>query len=156
VVKIRTYLLLFTNEIRNLFFFVGVCGENNFVNKKLFYSIIMAGFTESALVKKLEELNSSQQSIQTLSLWLIHHRKHHGLIAKVWLRELIKGTETPTSSKRFLVTICAINYVFLFILFYYIQYLVHFNYYLSVIYIASYGEMLHSVCNIFKLLFLPV
>ncbi|XP_012271931.1 regulation of nuclear pre-mRNA domain-containing protein 1B isoform X2 [Orussus abietinus] len=50
----------------------------------------MAGFTESALVKKLMDLNPSQQSIQTLSLWLIHHRKHHPTIVKVWFKEMCK------------------------------------------------------------------
>nr|CAD7444822.1 unnamed protein product [Timema bartmani] len=54
----------------------------------------MAGFTESALAKKLSDLNSSQQSIQTLSLWLIHHRKHHATIVKVWFKELVKGKLT--------------------------------------------------------------
>ncbi|KAH8262451.1 hypothetical protein KR026_006135 [Drosophila bipectinata] len=48
----------------------------------------MSAFTESALMKKLAELNSSQQSIQTLSLWLIHHRKHSAVIVKTWQREL--------------------------------------------------------------------
>ncbi|XP_063244707.1 regulation of nuclear pre-mRNA domain-containing protein 1B [Bacillus rossius redtenbacheri] len=52
---------------------------------------MMAGFTESAMVKKLAEVNSSQQSIQTLSLWLIHHRKHHATIVKVWFKELLKA-----------------------------------------------------------------
>ncbi|XP_046752508.1 regulation of nuclear pre-mRNA domain-containing protein 1B isoform X2 [Diprion similis] len=51
----------------------------------------MAGFTESALVKKLLDLNPSQQSIQTLSLWLIHHRKHHPTIVKVWYKEMCKA-----------------------------------------------------------------
>jgi regulator of Ty1 transposition protein 103 len=51
----------------------------------------MSAFTESALVKKLTDLNSSQQSIQTLSLWLIHHRKHHGIVVKTWLKEIQKG-----------------------------------------------------------------
>ncbi|XP_055687561.1 regulation of nuclear pre-mRNA domain-containing protein 1B [Lutzomyia longipalpis] len=50
----------------------------------------MSSFTESALVKKLTDLNPSQQSIQTLSLWLIHHRKHHVSIVKTWLKELQK------------------------------------------------------------------
>ncbi|KAF7388899.1 hypothetical protein HZH66_010036 [Vespula vulgaris] len=50
----------------------------------------MTGFTESALVKRLMDLNPSQQSIQTLSLWLIHHRKHHPTIVKVWFREMCK------------------------------------------------------------------
>ena len=54
----------------------------------------MAGFTESALFKKLEDLNESQQSIQTLSLWLIHHRKHYQLIVKTWAKELNKGLYT--------------------------------------------------------------
>ncbi|CAB3363621.1 Hypothetical predicted protein [Cloeon dipterum] len=53
----------------------------------------MTGFTEGALVKKLCELNASQQSIQTLSLWLIHHRKHHTVIVKVWMRELVKAKD---------------------------------------------------------------
>uniref|UniRef100_A0A3Q1IAS7 CID domain-containing protein n=1 Tax=Anabas testudineus TaxID=64144 RepID=A0A3Q1IAS7_ANATE len=51
----------------------------------------MSSFSESALVKKLSELSSSQQSVQTLSLWIIHHRKHSGLIVKVWHRELKKA-----------------------------------------------------------------
>lgn len=50
----------------------------------------MSAFSESALIKKLLELNASQQSIQTLSLWLIHHRKHHGIIVKTWQKELLK------------------------------------------------------------------
>ncbi|ALC43911.1 CG9018 [Drosophila busckii] len=48
----------------------------------------MSTFTESALLKKLHELNTSQQSIQTLSLWLIHHRKHHAVIVQTWQKEL--------------------------------------------------------------------
>ncbi|KAF3860235.1 hypothetical protein F7725_000490 [Dissostichus mawsoni] len=51
----------------------------------------MSSFSESALEKKLTELSSSQQSVQTLSLWIIHHRKHSGLIVKVWHRELRKA-----------------------------------------------------------------
>ncbi|KAL7302933.1 regulation of nuclear pre-mRNA domain-containing protein 1B isoform X1 [Trichogramma pretiosum] len=54
----------------------------------------MAGFTESALLKKLVDLNCSQQSIQTLSLWLIHHRKHHALIVKIWYKELCKSKDS--------------------------------------------------------------
>lgn len=52
----------------------------------------MSSFSESALEKKLSELSNSQQSVQTLSLWLIHHRKHAGPIVSVWHRELRKGT----------------------------------------------------------------
>lgn len=51
----------------------------------------MSGFSESALERKLAELTNSQQSIQTLSLWKIHHRRHHKAIVNVWLRELKKA-----------------------------------------------------------------
>ncbi|ETE61825.1 Regulation of nuclear pre-mRNA domain-containing protein 1B, partial [Ophiophagus hannah] len=50
----------------------------------------MSSFSESALERKLSELSNSQQSVQTLSLWLIHHRKHAGPIVVVWHRELRK------------------------------------------------------------------
>ncbi|XP_056633568.1 regulation of nuclear pre-mRNA domain-containing protein 1B [Diorhabda carinulata] len=52
------------------------------------------GFTETAFIKKLAELNNSSQSIQTLSLWLIHHRKHYSTVAKIWIRELIKAKDS--------------------------------------------------------------
>lgn len=51
----------------------------------------MSGFTESGLERKLAELNSTQVSIQTLSLWLLHHRKHVGSIVKIWYKEFLKG-----------------------------------------------------------------
>lgn len=41
--------------------------------------------------KKLSELSNSQQSVQTLSLWLIHHRKHSSPIISVWHKELKKA-----------------------------------------------------------------
>jgi hypothetical protein len=51
----------------------------------------MSSFTENSLVKKLGDLNNTQQSIQTLSLWLIHHRKHAASIVQIWYKELCKG-----------------------------------------------------------------
>uniref|UniRef100_A0A8B9MPY5 Regulation of nuclear pre-mRNA domain-containing protein 1A n=1 Tax=Accipiter nisus TaxID=211598 RepID=A0A8B9MPY5_9AVES len=51
----------------------------------------MSAFSEAALERKLSELSNSQQSVQTLSLWLIHHRKHSALIVSVWERELRKA-----------------------------------------------------------------
>ena len=53
----------------------------------------MSGFSDAALEKKLAELNNSQQSIQTLSLWLIHHRKHHASINDVIQNSRKKGPE---------------------------------------------------------------
>lgn len=51
----------------------------------------MSSFSDNNFVKKLGELNNTQQSIQTLSLWLIHHRKHSKTIVQVWLREMQRG-----------------------------------------------------------------
>ncbi|XP_066572097.1 regulation of nuclear pre-mRNA domain-containing protein 1A [Amia ocellicauda] len=51
----------------------------------------MSAFSEAALEKKLSELSNSQQSVQTLSLWLIHHRKHSKTIVTVWFNELRKA-----------------------------------------------------------------
>ena len=51
----------------------------------------MASFSESGLLKKFEALNSSLQSIQTLSLWIIYHRKHCAQIVNVWFREFLAG-----------------------------------------------------------------
>ncbi|XP_022669806.1 regulation of nuclear pre-mRNA domain-containing protein 1B-like isoform X1 [Varroa destructor] len=49
----------------------------------------MSTFSEESLVKRLKELNQTQQAIETLSLWLIHHRKHHKRIAEVWMKTLL-------------------------------------------------------------------
>ena len=51
----------------------------------------MAAFSEDNFVKKLADLNNSQQSIQTLSLWLIHHRKRSKAIVDIWINELKKA-----------------------------------------------------------------
>ncbi|XP_018428659.1 PREDICTED: regulation of nuclear pre-mRNA domain-containing protein 1A, partial [Nanorana parkeri] len=51
----------------------------------------MSAFSEAALEKKLSDLSNSQQSVQTLSLWLIHHRKHSRVIVAVWDSELRKA-----------------------------------------------------------------
>jgi len=62
-------------------------------------------YSESALERKLVELNNSQQSIQQLSLWLIHHRKHHVSIIKTWYKEMIKTTPAKKLTFLYLVTI---------------------------------------------------
>ncbi|KAH7729829.1 RNA polymerase II-binding domain containing protein [Aphelenchoides avenae] len=49
----------------------------------------MSGFTEENMRTRLKKLNNSTQSIQTLSLWLIHHQKKHAQpILKTWLKEV--------------------------------------------------------------------
>lgn len=51
----------------------------------------MPEFMENAFIKKPVELNASQESIQTLSLWLIHHRKCCANIVRLWYKEILKG-----------------------------------------------------------------
>eukprot|EP00092_Neocalanus_flemingeri_P011946 GFUD01012879.1.p1 GENE.GFUD01012879.1~~GFUD01012879.1.p1 ORF type:complete len:354 (-),score=137.09 GFUD01012879.1:105-1166(-) len=48
----------------------------------------MSGFSETSLTVKLSELNPSAPSIQGVSLWLLHHRKHYQTSVKVWYKEL--------------------------------------------------------------------
>ncbi|KHN72031.1 CID domain-containing protein 1 [Toxocara canis] len=60
----------------------------------LFYvslNAIMAGFSEAAMTRRLETLNTTTQSIQTLSMWLLHHQKHNAdSIVHLWLKEVKK------------------------------------------------------------------
>lgn len=51
-----------------------------------------SSFSQSQLEKKLQELNTTLQSIQSVSKWLIHYRKHAKLVVAVWYKELQKGT----------------------------------------------------------------
>jgi len=48
----------------------------------------MSSFSNHQLEKKIKMLTMSQQSIQTLSLWSIHHRKHAKHIVTTWFTEL--------------------------------------------------------------------
>ncbi|XP_031570374.1 regulation of nuclear pre-mRNA domain-containing protein 1B-like [Actinia tenebrosa] len=48
----------------------------------------MTSFSASTLEKKLNDLSNTQQSVQTLSLWLIHHRKHAKLVVQTWNKEV--------------------------------------------------------------------
>ncbi|VDN32546.1 unnamed protein product [Gongylonema pulchrum] len=54
----------------------------------------MAGFSESAMARRLQTLNTTQQSVQMMSMWLLHHQKAHAeTILRVWLQEVKKETK---------------------------------------------------------------
>ncbi|CAK9295436.1 unnamed protein product [Gordionus sp. m RMFG-2023] len=53
----------------------------------------MSHFSESSLEKKLKDLNTTQQSIQTLSLWIIHHKKYAKLVVQIWHREIYNAKD---------------------------------------------------------------
>ena len=48
-------------------------------------------FTPEALDSKLRDLNSTLQSIQGVSQWLMNHKKYAKTIVGVWFREMQKG-----------------------------------------------------------------
>ncbi|XP_064398184.1 regulation of nuclear pre-mRNA domain-containing protein 1B-like [Halichondria panicea] len=50
-----------------------------------------SSFSAAALEKKLKDLNSSLQSIQGVSQWLIHYRRNAKTIVNVWYKELQKA-----------------------------------------------------------------
>ena len=65
--------------------------ETAAVNEDNVYGGNMTSFSASTLEKKLSDLSNTQQSIQTISLWLIHHRKHAKIAVQVWYKQLQKG-----------------------------------------------------------------
>ncbi|MFH4973922.1 hypothetical protein AB6A40_000631 [Gnathostoma spinigerum] len=54
----------------------------------------MAGFSETAMIQRLQTLTPTSQSIQTLSMWVLHHQKKHAdAIVQVWLKEVRQETQ---------------------------------------------------------------
>jgi hypothetical protein len=47
--------------------------------------------SESQLIKRFAELSTSQQSVETLSLFLMHHRRQSQTIVHVWAKELVSA-----------------------------------------------------------------
>ncbi|XP_003391384.2 PREDICTED: regulation of nuclear pre-mRNA domain-containing protein 1A-like, partial [Amphimedon queenslandica] len=56
----------------------------------------MAGmtFTPGVLESKLRDLNSTMQSIQELSQWLINNKKHAKSVVGIWFREMQKASSS--------------------------------------------------------------
>ncbi len=53
----------------------------------------MSSFTVQALEEKLSRLSPSQDSIETLSLWIIHHKAHASVSVAAWTDDLTKGVD---------------------------------------------------------------
>ncbi|RUS84154.1 hypothetical protein EGW08_008082 [Elysia chlorotica] len=54
-----------------------------------------AALNEESVEKKLKTVNNTQDSIQSLSLWIIHHKSHHERICKLWMK-VLKKTVHPS------------------------------------------------------------
>lgn len=63
-------------------------------------------FNQENLMRKLDQCTPTQESIQTLALWIIHHKNHHQLITKLWLKKM---TEANTTSKQRLTLVYLAN-----------------------------------------------
>ena len=48
-------------------------------------------FSVAAVEKKLKDLNTTIQSIQGVSQWLIHYRKHAKTVVSTWYKDQHKG-----------------------------------------------------------------
>lgn len=59
--------------------------------------------SEENLEKKMLNVTNTQDSIQSLSLWLIHHKSHHKRVAEVWLKTVKKA---PPKHKLVLFNLC--------------------------------------------------
>ena len=51
-------------------------------------------FSEISLIKKLQNVTNTQDSIQTLSLWVLHHKAYYKQIVDQWLKCYLKGILT--------------------------------------------------------------
>lgn len=57
----------------------------------------MATFNPKSFDKKLKSLDGSQTGIETLSLWILHHRQHANIITATWLDAVRKS---PRAERR--------------------------------------------------------
>lgn len=47
-----------------------------------------SGFNEDNFLKKLDNVTPTQDSIQSLALWIIHHKINHEIICRLWMKKL--------------------------------------------------------------------
>ncbi len=60
----------------------------------------MSSYSIQTLTEKLDRLSLSQDSIETLSLWMIHHKSKAKTSVDTWLEEFKKGDVTCTAAAR--------------------------------------------------------
>ena len=49
--------------------------------------------------KKFRSINNTQESIQSVSLWAIHHKAEHEKIVEIWFKVLKKGKQLTSIVK---------------------------------------------------------
>ena len=56
----------------------------------------MSSYSLELLQEKLSRLNSTQESIETLSLWIIHHKPYASTSISTWMEDMRSGTRQLT------------------------------------------------------------
>lgn len=55
---------------------------------------MMSSYSEQAFKEKISRLSLSQDSVETLSLWVLEHKAHAQTSVQTWLGELKRGEVT--------------------------------------------------------------
>ena len=58
----------------------------------------MSSFSVATLQEKMSRLSASQESIETLSLWIIHHKAFAKTSVAVWATSFISGEFSHTKT----------------------------------------------------------
>ena len=56
----------------------------------------MSSYSLELLQEKLSRLNSTQESIETLSLWIIHHKQYASTSISTWMEDVRSGMRQLT------------------------------------------------------------
>jgi hypothetical protein len=51
----------------------------------------MASFDKEVLEQRFSRLSESQLSVQTLSLWILHHSRHAEAVCQLWFQHVLDG-----------------------------------------------------------------
>lgn len=57
-----------------------------------YFKMAESTFQPEVLKVRLRQINSSQNSIQTMSMWIAHHHSSIGKIAEIWASEICSNT----------------------------------------------------------------
>jgi len=52
-------------------------------------------FSDENFLKKLDRVQPTTESIQSLALWIMHHKSHHEVICRLWFKKLGEGKFKP-------------------------------------------------------------
>ena len=72
-----------------------------------------SSFNEDNFLRKLDAVTPTQDSIQSLALWIIHHKAHNDAICRLWMKKLSECKQRPKLIVLCLYICCFLFYHFL-------------------------------------------